>query len=821
MSRHVVIGVFLIVLFLPSLSSGKAVTSDTVWSGDVHIEENTLIPAGRTVTITPGTTVKVSPSENTKTDPEFLSFRTEITVRGKLIVNGSQGSPVRFVSANGERSSWAGIIVDGGSTVIQHTEIEDAETGIDVVKGSLDIRNSLLAKNRYGLVLTGADSSAHVMSTVIKENDYGIVLLNSPELESKNNTVKNNRKKDIHSSAVKDYSPKLKDFKSGIKQKNTIYNDEVFLGTVVWQGRVEVRGAVRVPGNARLVILPGTVVEFSKKDTNNDGIGENGLFIQGGIIAKGTKDEPIIFRSAEKQKGTHDWDSVNILNSDRSQNLIEYCQIENAYRGLHFHFANVAVVETVIRNNARGIQFQESIVEIRNSHFYNNKSALWARDSEIMFMDNLIYQNYSGINMFRNTLTLERNSIINNSRGGLRVREGIPVVTKNLIDGNRYGLLIVDAVYGTFSGNVISSNHESGISLRGPVNIEVHGNVVQGNGLNGIRIQDSSAVIRGNLISGNGERGIGVLSFSGVIKENNILNNGLYNLGIDGVHDVAAPANWWGEEDPAITVYDKNDDFSKGRADILPVREKPVILTWPLTNVQADSKWQGIINIKENLTVNRGIDLAILPGTSVLFSEGAGLVVKGRISARGEKKAPVRFAALNNDSVGMWDEIRLEYADGSVFSDCIIKNATWALHVHFTDLKVENCSILKNYGGMRFRSGPVEIRNSIFQGNEIGLRTNMGIGLLTDSLIEKNRIGIFVREKGSLLKIRRNNLVGNSDYNIRVGDFNDENIDARENWWGGGDPGETIFDERYEPGIGKVNFIPYEEKAFAIELPAQ
>jgi hypothetical protein len=65
-----------------------------------------------------------------------------------------------------------------------------------------------------------------------------------------------------------------------------------------------------------------------------------------------------------------------------------------------------------------------------------------------------------------------------------------------------------------------------------------------------------------------------------------------------------------------------------------------------------------------------------------------------------------------------------------------------------------------------------------------------------------------VREQGGGLQIRENNIFGNRDYNIRVGDFNREDIQATGNWWGTDDPAETIFDARREPGIGTVLYDP-------------
>jgi len=73
---------------------------------------------------------------------------------------------------------------------------------------------------------------------------------------------------------------------------------------------------------------------------------------------------------------------------------------------------------------------------------------------------------------------------------------------------------------------------------------------------------------------------------------------------------------------------------------------------------------------------------------------------------------------------------------------------------------------MKNYGGMRFRSGPIEITHSSFRENEIGLRSTAGNALITENSMTANRIGIFVRERGSL-SIKKNNIFDNGEYNIR------------------------------------------------------
>ncbi len=811
---------FLVLFLAPSPAFCTLILSDTTWSGTVSISEDVLIPEGVTLTIAPGTAVLVTPSDSTKTDPEFLSSLTEITVRGTLKADGTDDRPITF-SGTGDKQAWAGIIIDGGSSTLRSSIISDAETGLTIIAGSVAVSGSTFTKNRCGMLVQGNGTVVRLRKSRIRENEYGLFLLNGAKIESTNTEISENRKKDRYEASAKVLPGPARDHasKTGKKGIARVYRDEVLIGTVRWQGRIEVAGIVRVPEKSRLIIVPGTVVEFRKKDTNHDNIGENGLLVQGVIIAKGTRENPIIFRSAEKHRKMGDWDSINIMNSDKAQNLIEFCRIEDAYRGLHFHFSHVAVTDTVLRNNYRGIQFQESTVEVRGSGFYGNKSAFQARDSEILFTGNVIEANYTGMNLLRDSVTIRDNVIANNAQEGLRLREGLPMVEGNLLAGNRQGMMITDAVYGGFTKNVISGNLETGVSVKGTDTIEISGNVIQANGLNGINIQDSNASVMGNLISDNGERGVGVQSFHGTLAANNIVGNRLYDLGVEGPGPAAARMNWWGGTDPKKTISDGETDPAKGRADYLPVLTDPAPFTWPFKTISADAEWHGDILVPERITVGPGTTLGVSPGTRVRFFIGSGLTIQGKIVARGEKNAPIAFSSTEARGAGEWDEILLDHAPGSLFVHCIFENATWALHSHFTDLVVEGCAFRNNTGGMRFTSGPIVVRRSLFEKNQVGIRAFRGKALITENAITGNNIGIFVREKGGGLTITRNNLSGNSEYSIRNGDFNDQDVNAGENWWGEGDPAAGIYDARHEPGIGQVLQEPHARRPFPLVSP--
>lgn len=795
-------------VLIPETSHAVTLIKDTVWQGDVRVEEDVLVPKGVTLTVRAGTTVRVVAAESTKTDPEYVSPLTEITVRGTLKVEGTDKAPVEFGGTDAKTGSWAGIVIDQGTTVMRSCRIRNAETALYVVDGTLRLHDSVLKENRYGMVAQGKEADVRIEGSRITENEYGVFTFQGARLLSKESLVAGNRKKDNYSATSKEATPPATLAAIAEPPVSRRYQDEVFRGDTIWQGRIEVAGVIRVPEGSRLFILPGTIVEFLKKDTAGFGIGENGLLIQGRLIAKGTPENPIIFRSAEKVKRIGDWDSINIMNSSGAQNLIENCRIEHAYRGLHFHFSHVGLYNSQITNNYRGIQFQESLVLLKNNQIYGNKSGVQGRDSDLTLTDNVISANTIGANFFRTNLTARGNRITANGKEGLRIREGVSSVQENIIDGNRFGLMVADMFYGDYSRNSITNNLEVGISLKNADNVAVLGNFIAANGFNGLNVQESRATINGNQISDNGERGIGVQSFDGEITGNNLIKNRLCAIDLEGPQNVMASGNWWGGDDPAKVIIDKRTDSTRGRVDYDAASASAYKIAWPLQVVPADVLWRGVVAVVQPVTVLPGVELNVAPGTTVEFSEGAGMLVKGRLIAKGQSNEKIRFTSDPKKGAGDWDEIQLEYATGSIIANCIFEYATWGLHSHFTNLVVSDSYFANNFGGMRFRSGPVEIRGSTFEHNTIGVRAYIGNAVIRENTIRHNEVGIFVREKGGGLVITHNNILDNSSYGIRVGDFNNEDVNAKENWWGGTDPSSAIFDDKYEPGIGRVNFEP-------------
>ncbi len=826
-----------VLLSIPHAAYCAVLKEDTVWSGRVNISEDILVPEGVTLTVIAGTRVNISSFDTTGNDPEYLSPLNEITVRGTIRVKGARESPVVF-RVKGDRSSgmWGGIIIDGGSAFILSTQVQNAETGIAVLGGKINMGESVLRENKYGFVVYDG-ARGKVRNTEITENSFGIFDLGSGEIKYNRLRVNGNKKKDVYIYGQKKFRPGIKQYRKRTvyhrssascrvsyadigkdytlpdRELTRIYGSEILTGNTIWRGRIEIEGQVRVPRNAGLVIMPGTIVEFRKEDTNGDGIGENGIVIEGVMIAKGTGEKPILFRSAERTRGMGDWDGIRIINSDGALNLAEHIQVENAYMGLHVQFSNVIINRAVLRNNYRAIDIQESRVEVRGNYVHSNKSGIQTVNAEILFLSNYVFNNINGVNFFRTNLTAEDNWILDNRVGGIVVRDGTSRVKNNIVDCNRSGMLIQESFSGAFDSNLITNNYETGVTIRNSDRIELADNFIQSSGFDGVNIVSTTGTIKGNNIAVNGERGIGMQSFNGIITGNSIVANGLHAIENEGDTDILAPLNWWGDRRADRVIYDKFDDRTRGMVIFSPARQVADPYVWLLMTIGKDMQWHGTIAVRENVNIIDGATLMIAPGTRVLFAEEAGLTVtESTIHAEGTDAERILFAPLTHEPEGLWGGILLEHAGRGVFSYSDFHSASCAIRSHFTALKVISSTFRNNEEGMSFSSGPVEITGSTFTENRTGITAFMANALIRENNIFQNETGIIVSEKGGGLTVINNNIYSNTGYNIRVGDLNVEDVDARANWWGTDDPAGTIFYGQQEPVVGKVIFEPVLEE---------
>ena len=167
----------------------------------------------------------------------------------------------------------------------------------------------------------------------------------------------------------------------------------------VWEGTVRVDGIIKIAKGARLTIMPGTTVEFSYHDHDKDGLGDGGLLVEGGIIAAGTYEKPILFTSEEGHKESGAWGMILInLSNDV---VFDYCRFEYSTYTLHIHFSSGSITNSLFTNNEDGTRIGRSRFFIYNNVFKGNTiKGVNFTDCQNEIKYNTITDNKHGIFLF-------------------------------------------------------------------------------------------------------------------------------------------------------------------------------------------------------------------------------------------------------------------------------------------------------------------------------------------------------------------------------------------------------------------------------------
>lgn len=237
--------------------------------------------------------------------------------------------------------------------------------------------------------------------------------------------------------------------------------------------------------------------------------------------------------------------------------------------------------------------------------------------------------------------------------------------------------------------------------------------------------------------------------------------------------------------------------------------------------IHHDTVWSGAIVIDGTVKVFKGATLTILPGSDIAFvpkdldRDGLGdgtLVVEGALHALGTRRAPIRFRSVAADPApGDWLELRVDFSKDVQLRYCEIRDSAYTLHAHFTKGAMEDCTIRDNIDGCRLGQSAFAIRNCLIEHNRgKGINFRNAAVEVSRNIIRYNGSGIFLFESDRDSFIRHNNLYGNG-FNVRLGDFFTSDVTLRDNWWGTADAaeaGESIYDRRRDPAIGRVAIAP-------------
>jgi parallel beta-helix repeat protein len=336
--------------------------------------------------------------------------------------------------------------------------------------------------------------------------------------------------------------------------ESTLWHD------TVWSGEVLIDGILTVAPGTTLEIRPGTTIRFTFFDSNNDGLGEHEIFIQGVLRALGSAEAPIRFTSAESSPQSGAWGAINLMASEVASEL-SFCVIEYAYRGFHGHFAQARLQDDEFRRNVRGAQFQESEVSFTRCRFVDNFNGLQFRDSQVRFEDLFVSGNYWGLRGVHSRVDLQGGRVSANLVNGINLRDCDVTMTAVILDNNRKGLYLQQS--------------------RG----EVRDSLFRGNGEHGIYLEESNVTIIGNRLLNNGRAGVKWVASQGTLQQNRFDGGSEYALVNDTAAPVMAQGNWWGSSDVAaiaLMIRDSADRDGVGHVDasdfLLAPPEFPLLL---------------------------------------------------------------------------------------------------------------------------------------------------------------------------------------------------------------------------------------------------
>lgn len=233
------------------------------------------------------------------------------------------------------------------------------------------------------------------------------------------------------------------------------------------RSEVEITKDLVIPKGMTLHIQPGTRVAFAEKAS---------LISYGGIIAKGTKDDPITFTALDPDKP---WGVVGLAQQDASGDF-EYCIFENgndAYtkNDIYFsgmlssYYGNLRLVHSIIRNgNSKsgddGVNVKYSRATITHNLFSKNKFDALDLDfvNKKSIVENNTFENNGNDGMDisgTSGLIIKNNTIRKSGDKGISVGEKSDItILNNTIEETQMGIAVKDTSVAHINHNNITKN---------------------------------------------------------------------------------------------------------------------------------------------------------------------------------------------------------------------------------------------------------------------------------------------------------------------------------------------------------------------------
>ena len=521
-----------------------------------------------------------------------------------------------------------------------------------------------------------------------------------------------------------------------------------------------VTGDLTVEPGVTLTIEPGVELRFATTDLMRSGAdtARAELRVLGTLTADGTTTRNITLTSAGATPTAGDWGGVYLFPGSGPSN-VDFATIEYGVYGIRSAAGTGTTIDrSTIRNNSiDGVYLDGGGVTL----------------SDLVIRDN----DGRGVNVVGANSTVQRCLIHNNQSRGIEVTNGSAPATLNVFKNSLY------------------FNQGGGVYAEGTAQqqVIVRDNIIVRSGRNGIsRGTNASLTNSYNIVWFNRTNWSGVLAGVGSRQENPL----------------------WVDRDAGdfrITSRSGARFHASDGTDMGALPYDGVLTVGETGYLYADTTWTGTVSVIGDITIEPGVTLSILPGTTVQFAAGSDVMSRpgsvsgtsqlrayGRLLAAGTAARPIRFVSdAPMPRPGDWTGIRLEASSvNSLIRHAFIRHAQraiesfapssalvafteidrvtgWGMEIKGGALQVDGVFIHDMSRGIDIDSASPSIRNTIITRttfpvtvNDSPTATNIEFDHLT---VHGNSTGINISGTNSLSRghIRNSVITSNGTNGIR------------------------------------------------------
>jgi hypothetical protein len=235
--------------------------------------------------------------------------------------------------------------------------------------------------------------------------------------------------------------------------------------------------------------------------------------------------------------------------------------------------------------------------------------------------------------------------------------------------------------------------------------------------------------------------------------------------------------------------------------------------------------WQGEVLIASDVILAEDAALIIMPGTQVRFlpppagggrSEhpnfaGNELIVKGTLKAVGTAQQPIVFAAADvNAAPGAWGSINIVGSRKVIFEYCIFRQADSAVHSRNALVNIEQSLFEDNLVGVRFHDTDLLLERSLLRRNRTAVRFHFGSPVISENRFEQNEVNLFITSRPRDLRIENNVFGAARDYQVVLGEEVPEDVSLPRNLWpvAPSQLSDLFFDGSRSAYLGRVLSAP-------------